>query len=769
MAGSLLPQPKQLFQDANWNPLIGGQIFTYAAGTLTPKSTYQDAAQSIFNTNPTVPNARGEVVMFGDGPYRIILRDAVGNTIYDVDNVESATSSIASILSVADGAASIGFKQSGVAAVLDTVQGKLRQEICILDFIAKADRPAVLAGTSTADHTGALMQAIAEAGSKRRLVFKGIINTGLITCAIDDIDWYFEGSAAIKLIPALYGTSNHHIALTGNRPRLENAKGLGNQYAMTALQGCSGLLITGLSHTLINHKFTGYNGNGVDFYSQNIPGVARGLTIGGSFDANAGLGMQATAACYLDFHGTTFDRNGYGFQKSRVGGWDNYADTTTYIAFGFAIRLRSHHINFFGGSARDNGKDGANINQGSYAIKMVGFLAHGNNDGGITIAADNTGSGLPGEGESPFDIDLDVETYNNLTSGVAVYQPVHNLKVRGRCYNNNRGAGDRAYAASFSNGVFAPSGSTGLDIDVAAYDDRQYRSITGIAGATITAAGWNAGTMKYYPKVAIHSGTNQAFRGYATIVSEAAGSVTIAPTTNNGVALGAIIPGDYVTQAIQHCGVLVLDNCQGKIIAPGGGHHFGPEPDISGRQIISSGFGNGQNILLPQEPNSIYELMLNPGWDVDIDTNWAYSLPGGGTKSFYTGATQRRSAGSLQMNAGTQPAYASATLVPSATQALTGEFCELGFWVYAYSRADAYVQLYWFIGASAFSSIQYHPGGGFRFLKIGAQLPNGITAIDARVGVSAGKTAWFDNGSFRAKDVHMDPQEFEYPTRNLPL
>lgn len=656
-----------------------------------------------------------------------------------------------------------------IASAIEESAERFKEEISIIDFIVgSADKRAVLAGTSTVDHTAMVLAAIAAAGS-RRLVFKGVVNVSQIACSLDDIDWYFQGSAQIKQIPGVYAVGGHHIAITGNRPRLENIRGNGNQQAMTSLQGSSGLLITGLSHTLINPKFTGYNGNGVDFYCRNVPGVARGLTIGGSFDGNAGLGMLAVVACYLDFHGTTFDRNGYGFQKSRIGGWSNYADTTNYGAFGVALRLRSHHINFFGGSASDNGRDGFNINQGSYAIKTVGFLVHGNNDGGVTIASDNTFSGLPGEGESPFDIDLDIEVYNNLTSGVAAYQPVHNLKIRGRVYNNNRGAGDREYAASFSNGIFLASGSSGLDINVTAYDDRQYRSITAVNGATISAAGWNADTMKYYPKIAVYAGTDQSFKGYAKIIAESSGSVTLEPTDFDGLNLSAVIPGDYITQAVQHCGVLVLDNCQGKIIAPGGGHHFGPQIDISGRQIFSSGFGGGQNILLPQAPNSIYELMLNPGWDVGIDANWAYSQPGGGTKEFYAGPTQRRSAGSLQLTAGSQPTYGSANLVASATQALAGEFCELGFWVYAFSRGDAYIQLYWFIGTTAFSSIQYHPGGGFRFLKIGAQLPAGITSVDVRVGVIPGKTAWFDNGSFRSKDAHMDPQEFEYPTRNLPL
>jgi len=100
MAASLLSQPKQLFQEANRNPMVGGQFFTYAAGTLTPKTTYQDAALTIANTNPTIVNARGELLMYGAGTYRVILKDAAGNTIYDVDNIESSQSIVDSLVAI---------------------------------------------------------------------------------------------------------------------------------------------------------------------------------------------------------------------------------------------------------------------------------------------------------------------------------------------------------------------------------------------------------------------------------------------------------------------------------------------------------------------------------------------------------------------------------------------------------------------------------------------------------------------------------------------
>jgi len=87
MTQSLMQEPVQSYEDGSGNPLNAGQLFTYAAGTLTPKATYQDAAGSTPNANPIVLNARGEAVVYGSGNYRMILKDSGGATIWDRDNV----------------------------------------------------------------------------------------------------------------------------------------------------------------------------------------------------------------------------------------------------------------------------------------------------------------------------------------------------------------------------------------------------------------------------------------------------------------------------------------------------------------------------------------------------------------------------------------------------------------------------------------------------------------------------------------------------------
>lgn len=116
MSLSLLPEPKQSYEDSNGRPLNGGQLFTYAAGTTTPKATYQDAAGTIPNTNPIVLNERGEATVYGSGNYRMILKNAFGATIWDRDNVAVAVSS--TDLSGNDGASLIGWDGLTLAQIL---------------------------------------------------------------------------------------------------------------------------------------------------------------------------------------------------------------------------------------------------------------------------------------------------------------------------------------------------------------------------------------------------------------------------------------------------------------------------------------------------------------------------------------------------------------------------------------------------------------------------------------------------------------------------
>lgn len=85
---ALTPPGKQQYLTNTGAPLAGGRLYTYNAGTNTPRSTYQDAAGTVPNTNPVVLDARGEALVFWNGNYKVELRDASNSLIWTVDNIQ---------------------------------------------------------------------------------------------------------------------------------------------------------------------------------------------------------------------------------------------------------------------------------------------------------------------------------------------------------------------------------------------------------------------------------------------------------------------------------------------------------------------------------------------------------------------------------------------------------------------------------------------------------------------------------------------------------
>lgn len=91
MSANLSAVPKLQFFDNNGNPLVGGRLYTYAAGTTTPLATYTDASAGTPNTNPIILDSRGEAnVWLTAVSYKFVLKDASDVTIWTVDNVSNA-------------------------------------------------------------------------------------------------------------------------------------------------------------------------------------------------------------------------------------------------------------------------------------------------------------------------------------------------------------------------------------------------------------------------------------------------------------------------------------------------------------------------------------------------------------------------------------------------------------------------------------------------------------------------------------------------------
>lgn len=79
---------KQRFFDANGDPLAGGKLYSYEAGTTTPAATYIDETEDTPNPNPVILDADGyATIWIGGGTYKFVLTDADENVIFTQDNV----------------------------------------------------------------------------------------------------------------------------------------------------------------------------------------------------------------------------------------------------------------------------------------------------------------------------------------------------------------------------------------------------------------------------------------------------------------------------------------------------------------------------------------------------------------------------------------------------------------------------------------------------------------------------------------------------------
>lgn len=79
----------QFFSTAG-QPLAGGQVFTYAAGTTTPQATYTDSTGLVQNANPVILDSTGKPtqgIWLSSAAYKIVVEDSNNNIQWFQDNL----------------------------------------------------------------------------------------------------------------------------------------------------------------------------------------------------------------------------------------------------------------------------------------------------------------------------------------------------------------------------------------------------------------------------------------------------------------------------------------------------------------------------------------------------------------------------------------------------------------------------------------------------------------------------------------------------------
>lgn len=127
------------FFDANGDPLSGGKLYTYAAGTTTPLASYTTDTGSTPNPNPIILDAAGripnQVWLVQATPYKFILTSSTDVSIWTKDNIPGIfASSVFNADIVEYDPPFAGARTSGY-----TVADKLSQYVSVKDFGAVGD------------------------------------------------------------------------------------------------------------------------------------------------------------------------------------------------------------------------------------------------------------------------------------------------------------------------------------------------------------------------------------------------------------------------------------------------------------------------------------------------------------------------------------------------------------------------------------------------------------------------------------------------------
>lgn len=179
---SQLLAAKETILDTNGDPVSGGKIYFYEAGTTTPLATYSDTGLTTANANPLVADGDGRLgPAYGqiDKLYKKRYTDSSDNIIYEVDNVPPlATSSQASSTSgaiattplqygaVGDG---LNDESTAVQAAIDAADGV----VDLLGLTFRCDAQISLASGKTLQNgtlnfsNAAAIECVSIAGSQR--------------------------------------------------------------------------------------------------------------------------------------------------------------------------------------------------------------------------------------------------------------------------------------------------------------------------------------------------------------------------------------------------------------------------------------------------------------------------------------------------------------------------------------------------------------------------------------------------------------------------
>jgi hypothetical protein len=115
------------FFDNNGNPLSGGKIYTYEAGTTTPLSTYTSSTGNTAHTNPIVLDAAGrvpggEIWVVTTTLYKFVLKTSTEVLIATYDNVGISFNATPTIANFTGNGSTVAFTLASLPTNENTTQ-----------------------------------------------------------------------------------------------------------------------------------------------------------------------------------------------------------------------------------------------------------------------------------------------------------------------------------------------------------------------------------------------------------------------------------------------------------------------------------------------------------------------------------------------------------------------------------------------------------------------------------------------------------------------
>jgi hypothetical protein len=151
----ILPNGKNYFARVDGTPGSGYRLYTYIAGTSTPKVTYSDHAGTVPNSNPVIADSRGEMLVYWSGTYDCILKDENDVLIWGPETLEDSggnlRTDLADSTSTGLGDALVSVKRTDLTNSVATTQHLLNKALPV--YLGPLYGLTLGAGASTGQRT----------------------------------------------------------------------------------------------------------------------------------------------------------------------------------------------------------------------------------------------------------------------------------------------------------------------------------------------------------------------------------------------------------------------------------------------------------------------------------------------------------------------------------------------------------------------------------------------------------------------------------------